>query len=115
MAKKNKNQRSGIIYSTNPDFQYQENRTEEEETLAPQQQMLKVFLDKKMRGGKQVTLVTGFVGSSDDLNALGKLIKTKCGVGGTVKEGEIIIQGDFRDKILEILHKENYKAKKAGG
>ncbi|CAN5295291.1 translation initiation factor [soil metagenome] len=115
MAQKDKNKRSGIVYSTNPDFQYHDNTPEEENTLPPQQQMLKVFLDKKMRGGKQVTLISGFVGTSDDINALGKLIKTKCGVGGTVKDGDIIIQGDFRDMVLEILQKEKYKAKKAGG
>jgi translation initiation factor 1 len=113
--KADKNQRQGVVYSTNPDFAYQTNEEAAATTLPPQQQQLRVQLDKKQRGGKQVTLVTGFLGTDTDLQALGKLLKTKCGVGGNAKDGEILVQGDFREKVLEVLVKEGYKAKKAGG
>ena len=110
-----KQNRTGVVYSTNPDFSFQTNALGEATTLPPQQQQLRVQLDKKQRGGKQVTLVTGFVGTEEDLQALGKLLKTKCGVGGNAKAGEVLVQGDFRDKVLEVLIKEGYKVKKIGG
>jgi translation initiation factor 1 len=113
MAKKNK---KNIVYSTNPDYTFEYDEEEEAmETLPPQQQILKVMIDKKQRKGKAVTLVAGFVGSEEDLKDLGKLLKSKCGVGGSVKDGEILIQGDHRDKIIEILNKEDYKTKRVGG
>jgi translation initiation factor 1 len=114
MSKKNKNIQ-GVVYSTNPDFEYQHQQEEELETLSNERQDLRVMLDKKQRAGKAVTLITGFIGKDSDLQILGKTLKTKCGVGGTVKDGEIMIQGDFRDKILQILHQAGFKAKKAGG
>lgn len=104
-----------VVYSTNPNFKIENDEDEVQETLQPKQQDLRVMLDKKSRGGKVVTLITGFHGSDADLNDLAKFLKTKCGVGGTAKDGEIIIQGDFRDKVLEMLHNKGYKAKKAGG
>ncbi len=107
-------ERLGVVYSTSNDFDYDTEGEAEEQTRPPQQQDLRVMLDKKQRKGKKVTLVTGFVGSNDDLKSLGKLLKTKCGVGGSAKEGEIIIQGDFREKVVEILKKEGYKVKRSG-
>ncbi|MDL2208251.1 translation initiation factor [Parabacteroides sp. OttesenSCG-928-O15] len=100
--------RLGVMYSTNPDFNYNTGEEEEEETLDKEKQQLRVSLDKRNRGGKKVTLVTGFRGTTEDLETLGKFLKGKCGVGGSVKEGEIIIQGDFRQKITELLQKEGY-------
>jgi len=104
--------RVDIVYSTNPDFQYRYDELEEQVTLPPAKQDLRVKLDKKNRGGKSVTLITGFVGSHNDLVDLSKELKTKCGVGGSAKDGEIIVQGDFRDKILLLLQQKGYKVKK---
>ncbi|MDG1914652.1 MAG: translation initiation factor [Crocinitomix sp.] len=113
MAKKKK--RIDIVYSTNPNFGYDDGEEEEEETLEPNQQDLRVLVDRKQRKGKEVTLVTGFVGTDEDLKDLGKSIKQKCGVGGAVKNGEIMIQGNVVKKVLDILHKSGYKAKQSGG
>lgn len=113
MSKKNDwKKRDGVVYSTSNDFEFSYDQKEEAQTLPPQQQNLRVQLDKSLRAGKQVSLVLGFVGSATDLEALGKLLKSKCGVGGSVKDGEIIIQGDHRDKLVQILLKEGYKAKR---
>jgi translation initiation factor 1 len=111
---KNKNI-NGIVYSTNPDYKYNYQNETEAVTCPPQQQELRIFMEKKHRGGKTACVIKGFVGKQDDLEELGRLIKTKCGTGGSAKDGEIIIQGDFRDKILQILLEKGYKAKKAGG
>lgn len=101
--------RLNIVYSTNPDFQYSvENEEKETETLPKQQQSLRVSIEKNHRGGKTVTLVKNFIGTGDDLKDLGRLLKTRCGVGGSTKDGEILIQGDFKSKIIDILKKEGY-------
>jgi translation initiation factor 1 len=112
MAKKKKN-KIGVMYSTNPDFKFDNEQTEE--TLVTSEQHLEVWIDRKQRGGKTATLVKGFVGEEADLKALGKLLKSKCGVGGSAKDGEIIIQGNVRDKVMEILDKEGYNYKRVGG
>jgi translation initiation factor 1 len=109
-----KNNKGGIIFSTNPDYSYEAEESSAE-TLAPAQQNLKVWLDKKQRKGKVVTLITDFIGSADDLKELEKKLKNSCGSGGSSKDGEILIQGDHRDKILAFLTANGYKAKKAGG
>ncbi len=104
----------GFVFSTNKDFEFN-TESEQEETLAPGQQKLEAHLDKKNRGGKVATIIKGFVGNDDDLKALAKQLKTLCGVGGAAKDGEIIIQGNFRDKIMDFLTKEGYKIKRVGG
>ena len=115
MSKKNK-QLINVVYSTNPNFSYESESDEEQETLPKNQQKLYVSIDRKQRGGKDVTLIEGFVGTEDDLKELGKTLKSKCGVGGSVKDGEILIQGDLRDKVHDLLLKDGYtQTKKKGG
>lgn len=106
--------RLGMVYSTNPDFQYQTEEEPEAETLPPAAQQLRVWLDRKHRAGKVATLVKGFVGRDEDLQELAKFLKQRCGVGGSAKQGEILIQGDHRDRIVELLLAAGYRCKKAG-
>ncbi len=106
--------RLGMVYSTDPDYEYDTDAEPEPETLAPERQELRVWLVRKQRGGKTVTLVRGFAGRADDLAELARMLKQKCGVGGTAKEGEIIIQGDHRDRVVAILTAAGYRCKKAG-
>lgn len=106
--------RLGVVFSTNPDFAYSTAEECEPETLDPSKQNLKVWLDR-LKGGRVATVVRGYVGSADDLAELGKELKKSCGVGGTAKDGEIIIQGDHRDRVIELLTKAGYKCKRAGG
>lgn len=113
MSKKDK-KRVNVVYSTNPDFRYEEQEEQETRTLPNQQQQLRVYLDR-LGGGKLLSRVTGFIGAESDLESLCKFLKQKCGVGGNVKEGQILIQGDNRDKIVSLLSSEGYKVKKAGG
>jgi len=113
--KKSLSDLGGIMYSTDPSFSYESENDAAPEAIANNQQDLRVMLDRKNRGGKAVTLITGYRGTSEELESLSKILKTKCGVGGSAKDGEIIIQGDFRDKIVLLLQKEGYKVKKSGG
>ncbi|MEZ5014010.1 MAG: translation initiation factor [Chitinophagales bacterium] len=114
MSNKNK-RRDGVVYSTDPDFTYRDSGNNEQETLTPAQQELRIWLEKNHRGGKEASVIRNFVGTQADMEALCKLLKTKCGTGGSAKDGEIIIQGDQRKKIAEILQKEGYRFKLAGG
>jgi translation initiation factor 1 len=115
MAKKltSLNDLGGFVFSTNKDFEFESESSDE--TLATNQQRLEAHLDKKNRGGKVATIIKGFQGSEDDLKELGKMLKMKCGVGGAVKDNEIIIQGNFRDKIMDILKQQGYNVKRVGG
>lgn len=115
MSKKNKNDIRGFVYSTDPNFRFEEEESAAAQTLEPKQQKLRVKLETKQRGGKAVTLVTGFIGTEEDMQTLGKNLKNYCGTGGSAKDGEIIIQGDQRDKVLQWLLKAGYtQTKKAG-
>ena len=107
--------RLGVVYSTDPAFQYGGEQEEQQDTLNPSQQKLYVSLDKKNRKGKTVTLVEGFAGSEEDLKSLGKELKSKCGSGGTARDGEIIIQGDFRDRVITMLKDRGYGVRQKGG
>lgn len=108
MKKNDWKDRLNVVYSTNPNYEYENLNEEEDETLEKQQQKLRVSIEKKGRGGKTVTLITGFIGKEDDLKELGKLLKTKCGVGGSAKDGEIIIQGEFKQRTIDLLKAEGY-------
>lgn len=113
--KKSLSDLGGIMYSTDPSFSYETESETPEEVIGNNQQDLRVMLDRKNRGGKAVTLVTGFRGNAEELEKLSKMLKTRCGVGGSAKDGEIMVQGDFRDKVVLMLQKEGYKVKKSGG
>lgn len=104
-------QRLGIVYSTNPDMVYETDDSEVQETLPPEKQKLKIMLDKRNRKGKEVTLITDFVGTDDDLKELARMLKVKCGVGGSARGGEILLQGDFRRQAKELLEKAGYRTK----
>lgn len=112
MADNDWKKRLGVVYSTNPDFAYDVQDSEEQTTLPPDRQKLLVRIDRRQRAGKQVTLVEGFRGTAGDLSDLARTLKTRCGVGGTAKDGEITIQGDFRDKVVELLKGMGYNAKR---
>ncbi|MBQ6087879.1 MAG: translation initiation factor [Bacteroidales bacterium] len=112
MADNDWKKRLGVVYSTNPDFNFSTGEENREETLPPSRQKLIVSLDRRNRGGKQVTLVSGFRGTDEDLADLGRTLKVKCGVGGSAKDGEITVQGDFRDKVTDLLKSMGYNAKR---
>ena len=112
---KKSKERVNVVYSTNSDYSYESENDNEQETLPPNEQVLRVYIEKKGRGGKTASVLKGFIGSDEDKNDLSKMIKASCGVGGSVKDGEIIIQGDQRDKIVKLLSAKNYGIKKAGG
>jgi translation initiation factor 1 len=112
MSKKNKNDKHGFVYSTDPNFRFEEKSQEMHDTLSPKEQKLKIRLETKHRGGKTVTLIEGFIGKEEDLEELGKKLKNFCGTGGSAKDGEIIIQGDQRDKVLQWLLKNGYEKTK---
>jgi len=113
MAQNDWKNRLGVVFSTNPEFNYgNEEECENEKLLPNEKQKLIVSIDRRNRGGKQVTVITGYKGNTQALEKLGKAIKTKCGTGGSAKDGEIIIQGDFRNKIISILDGMGYKAKR---
>ncbi len=112
MANNDWKDRLGVVFSTNPDFQYTTAGKEEAETMPPARQRLIVGIDRRNRGGKQVTLITGFQGADEDLKTLARTLKTRLGVGGSAKDGEITIQGDFRDKVTELLKGMGYNAKR---
>lgn len=112
MKKNDWKDRLNVVYSTNPDFSYETEEEEQQETLPPAKQRLRVTLDRKNRGGKVVTLVTGYVGDEESLKELGRLLKSKCGVGGAVKDGEVIVQGDFRERVIDILKQEGFTSTK---
>ena len=107
--------KNNIVYSTNPNFSIEDEENEPIETLSPGEQLLYVSIDRKQRAGKEVTLIEGFVGEAEDLTDLGKELKSKCGVGGSVKNGIILLQGNFRDRIIELLDKKGYSTKRKGG
>jgi translation initiation factor 1 len=114
MSKKKKPDLNGFVFSTDPDFQFEQTDPAEQETLAPGLQLLRVKLDTKQRGGKMVTLVEGFTGTAEDAGNLGKQLKNFCGTGGSVKDGEILIQGDQREKVLQYLLKNGYSKARKG-
>ncbi|MFT7611967.1 MAG: translation initiation factor 1 [Parvicellaceae bacterium] len=111
---KNKNKRVDVVYSTNPDYAFDHEDQNEEETLSPSEQHLTAIIDRKMRKGKAVSIILDFVGTLDDMKDLGKTLKVKCGVGGSVKDGEIILQGEVRDKAVKLLEEMGYNVKKSG-
>lgn len=114
MKKNNRKGRQGVVYSTDENFSYSFDNMPEQETLPPAKQQLRISLDKKARAGKQVTLISGFTGTKDDLESLGKNLKISCGTGGSVKEGEIVLQGDFRDLVAKWLSSKGYNVKRSG-